>query len=394
MKYSEIVEKHEKQFAFIDESGNYGFDFENNGVTSHFIVTAVIVEESKLTQLENELDSIRKKYFQTGEMKSSSIRNSHKRRIALLNSLKDLEFHTYSIVVDKRLIFKDSALMYKRTFLKYLNNRLHQELYLTFPKLQMVADQQGNKEFMDGFVKYVNKKHQPNLFEEYDFGFINSKDSVLVQLADIICGTLAFGFEEGKDKKQFDQFDNIIKHKRIGLVQWPGSFDSYIYDAKKYKRDKIDDIIFVNCIRLVDEFISKYQDSDVIEYVERVFVLKYLKSMLVSTTDVEYVPSSKIIKNLSFLTKKEYTKHYFKTQIIAKLRDENVIIASSNKGYKIPENEDDLYSFVNHTNSMVLPMFSRLKRARERVISATKGELDILDKVEYSKLKDYLDTID
>ena len=35
------------KFAYLDEFGAFGFNFDSNGCTSHFIVSAVIVDEKK-----------------------------------------------------------------------------------------------------------------------------------------------------------------------------------------------------------------------------------------------------------------------------------------------------------------------------------------------------------
>ncbi len=94
---------------------------------------------------------------------------------------------------------------------------------------------------------------------------------------------------------------------------------------------------------------------------------------------------------MKYYTKRDYTAHYFKTKIIAKLRDAGILIASSSKGYKIPESEEELIKFVNHTNSMIQPMLARVKKARQRVLSATNGELDILDKEAFESLRKMID---
>ena len=51
----------------------------------------------------------------------------------------------------------------------------------------------------------------------------------------------------------------------------------------------------------------------------------------------------------------------FRNKIIAKLRDNEVIISSSSSGYKIPSTEKELYDFVNHGKSIIMPMLHRLK---------------------------------
>jgi hypothetical protein len=57
----------DKLIAYADEFGNNSFDFESQG--SHFIVATVIIKESQKDKLAAELEIIRKKHFQTGEIK-------------------------------------------------------------------------------------------------------------------------------------------------------------------------------------------------------------------------------------------------------------------------------------------------------------------------------------
>ena len=63
----------ERVYAFIDESGAFGWDLQNPSVSKYFILTAVIVEESKLKNVLKEADKIRQDFFQAGEMKSNKI---------------------------------------------------------------------------------------------------------------------------------------------------------------------------------------------------------------------------------------------------------------------------------------------------------------------------------
>jgi hypothetical protein len=55
----------------------------------------------------------------------------------------------------------------------------------------MVVDQQGSDTFMEEFISYVHKNHIPNLFNESTFGFVNDRDSMMIQVAGFIAGTLA-----------------------------------------------------------------------------------------------------------------------------------------------------------------------------------------------------------
>ena len=90
-----------KKYAFIDEFGAFGYDFENPGCTTHFLIGAVIVDESNLLFVSERVENIRKKYFQQGEIKSSKIGRNHKRRVFYFDRAKNnflfMYLHLYVI---------------------------------------------------------------------------------------------------------------------------------------------------------------------------------------------------------------------------------------------------------------------------------------------------------
>jgi len=70
----------ERVYAFIDESGAFGWDLENPTVSTTLIISAVLVKESNLGTMMTEVERLRKRIFQTGEIKSSHIGQNHNRR--------------------------------------------------------------------------------------------------------------------------------------------------------------------------------------------------------------------------------------------------------------------------------------------------------------------------
>lgn len=376
-------EKVQNQYAFIDEFGNSGFDFQKEGVSTYFIVTAIIVDGNKLEDVRTEVESIRKRYFQTGEIKSSKVSDNDERRISILRSLSNVDFYIFSMVVDKKKLISDGGLGYKRSFHKYLNGRVHDELYRTFPNLKMVADQHGNKEFMDGFVSYVNEKHIPDLFSQAKFGFSNSKDEVLIQVADFISGTIAKRFEETKISPRYQEFLGLIGNKIIGLREWPNHFQNFVADIEA--RGMFDEIIVRQSVALTLQFINFHESSKAPFVQDQVNFLKFLLLNL-SIEPNKYISTLEIIKNLSVLRRRLLTPYQVRSRIVARLRDDGLLIASGEKGYKLPVSEADLFEFVNHSSLIVQPMLLRLEKCREQVLLATKNGLDILDKPEYERL--------
>ena len=71
-------------YAFTDEYGAFGWKLDNPTVSTHFIITAVIVKESDVSEYEEKAEAIRSKYFQTGEIKSQKVGANHERRLRIL----------------------------------------------------------------------------------------------------------------------------------------------------------------------------------------------------------------------------------------------------------------------------------------------------------------------
>lgn len=148
-------------------------------------------------------------------MKSSKVKANHSRRILILKELARIDFKIFALVVDKQRIYDESGLNYKKSFIKYLNGILYNDLTNYYPKLELSSDELGTKEFMSEFGNYLIKNHAPNLLGEYDVAFVNSKSNVLIQLADFISGTIAFGFEKNKCCNEYKEFYEIIKERVI-----------------------------------------------------------------------------------------------------------------------------------------------------------------------------------
>lgn len=130
--YRLIIKKQMK--AYIDEFGNSGLDFDNVQNSTHFIVTAIIVDDDSVEKLNESLDVIRATNFQQGEIKSSKVGNNDDRREKILREICTLDFTIYSIVVDKRMLYSE-GFRYKKSFYKFIHSLVDRELFKTFPNL-------------------------------------------------------------------------------------------------------------------------------------------------------------------------------------------------------------------------------------------------------------------
>lgn len=193
ISFDDLIREHELsklpgRIAFIDECGNFGFDFDSEGVSKYYILCAVIVKNPELSQLHNAVLKVKENNgFKDTEIKSSAIGNNYKRRSKILAELLPINFRIILFVADKQAFIKDSPLTtYRHSFIKFLHQRLYNVLYGAFPKLQIIEDQIGTSEFQTSFKKYVREHRPINLLGEYEFDYTDSRDSILVQLADFV----------------------------------------------------------------------------------------------------------------------------------------------------------------------------------------------------------------
>ena len=207
----------ERVYAFTDEYGAFGWELNNPSVSTHFIITAIIVKESDLASFTEKAEALRKKHFQTGEIKSSKIGKDHKRRLRVLRDLEDIPFSIFSVCIDKQKCLDNMSmkvLQYKKTFYKFMNNIVHRELRRAFEKIVVVADEIGTNEYMQSFCQYVrNHQDLPNLFGDAQFGFESSKSDVRIQIADLISGTLAYAYDSHKRSDDVPNYIQILKNK-------------------------------------------------------------------------------------------------------------------------------------------------------------------------------------
>ena len=375
------------KYAFVDEFGAFGYDFSNSGCATHFIISAIIVDRDNLQIVADGVSAIRQKYFQQGEIKSSKIGKNHKRRITILNELKQLPFHIFAFVCDKQKVYENSGLRFKKTFYKFLNNIVYQELRIAYSNLTITADEIGDNDYIQSFVAYVKSKEIPlDLFDNSLFRFENSKYNVILQLADIISGSLAYHYDERK-KLDADGYNyiSILGDKILRTKVFPETFETFNVNQNDHNPEYNPEIADI-CYRKAKYFIETNSKTEDVEIKRQIAILNYLLFRFMNNSPRKYIPTKELINQLVYLGYDKMSLQTFRNKIIAKLRDKEVIISSSTGGYKIPSTEKELYDFVNHGKSIIMPMISRLKTCNDVIRMGTDGKINLFEKAEYHSL--------
>jgi hypothetical protein len=375
-------------FAFIDESGDSSLDVEKSGVSDFYTICAILINgESDLAECCLKAEKIRQEVFLNKEMKSSELGKKLKKRTALLEKLNQLPFNYYAITVDKAAILRDSGLRFKKSFIKYTNRQLYNRLYGTgYPELIVKADQQGRSEFMDGFKKYLIKEFPKTLFTGPEFDFVSSDKNVLVQVADIYAGSVRRLYS-GQDT----ELKNVISRKALLMERWPYSLNQP--DTESLSGEAKDEYLIArNCVQRAHQFLENPPKSNSKFFDAQQDTVRFLLYKYEISGD-SWVISQEIIRFINEFREEPISDTTFRQEILSKLRDYEVIIASSSRGYKIPCSIEDIQTFVRTVNSKAIPYLRRLEIARTVIHMASSGDYDIVDEKEYPRLHKCLNAI-
>ncbi|WP_299320777.1 DUF3800 domain-containing protein [uncultured Maribacter sp.] len=378
------------KIGFIDESGDKSIHFTKDGVSTFFIVTAIILEEHYVDETRLQFVKIASKYTQAPEIKSSAKAfQDLDKRIKFLKEITKLNFKIYSIIVDKRKVFENSGLQFRDSFYKYTNGLFNRELYDYYPYLKLVSDNHGSEKFMNGFIEYVEKNHkQTELFRGPKFAFSDSKDEPLIQLADFIAGSLSRCYEPKKISPRSSEILQVLEKNILHLREWPENprnrFHNIDVEDEKYNKELVDFLFFK-----INNFININQDNPAVEIKNQLICLNYLIYRF-KRDPYQYIYSDEIIDRIK-IRNIHITKRVFSKEVIGNLRENKILITSSQSGYKIPCCRGDIIRFYNNYSSKIIPMIETLRKTDIIIKSVTSRNINLLDEKDFDYLKRIID---
>lgn len=370
-----------RPIAFVDECGSPGVDFSKPNVSTHFIVTAIVVDPQKLSEVDGQVQALRDDFFQGSPVKSQRVGKNDKRRLKVLAAIANCDFNALVLVVDKRRL-RSEGFRYHRTFRFFLHERLYEILCRLYPHLRICADRCGDEAFQRDWKLYIERKHPPNLFGSLDFEFVASQSENIVQLADFVGGTLARHFDSAVSSPHSPDFIGTIRDKLQKIEEWPLDIDTFL--AKIDTRwSEFDETIARAAGESVNAYLSSVAESERYEDLHRVDAVQHLWFNFRTNVN-RYVPTHELISALSGF---QMTERQFRQSVIGPLRDEGVLIVSNEHGYKVPCSAAECSEFVSYHNRTIFPMLRRISRFAVAINVATSGRVDLLSSPENAALK-------
>ena len=351
---------------FIDESGKSNDD-------RLFSCVAVLVDDAQLQPARDAVEMIARQLSRGGEIKSTSINDNHPRRIKFLEAIQPIDFQYVCLVADKQYIRDDSGLKFKKSFNKFFKRLLHRPLNAyASGGIRAVFDKYGWPQTMQEFECYMTDWMPQNLFFDYQVTHVDSRSERLVQLADLIAGSINWCFDPGRKCDKSNQFRELLRSKELSIIAWP------LREPISHSDDRSEDANITRQAQLrVQGLIARYESSSSQDeramsiVLEELLFARIFEEGARQSIYADRLPDVLDQHGIGMNTRQVRS-------LVGIIRDAGVVVAGSPNGYKLALTASDITEYLSHTESIVGPMLARVRRARESVKLDTSGRYDIL----------------
>jgi hypothetical protein len=197
---------------FIDESGDAGFKLDK-GSTATFVIAMVIFDD-ELDAEETALNikKYRRKINKKDNYEFKFNKSNREYRIDFLNEVKNCKFRIRAIVFRKEKMYSNHLRTSKDSFYNYAVKMVLKNNNETIKNAKIRIDGLGERKFRKSLTVYLRKElNNDEKIVLKNLRFRDSNKDVLIQLADMIAGSIKRSYDEGKNDK--DDYKKIINQK-------------------------------------------------------------------------------------------------------------------------------------------------------------------------------------
>lgn len=186
--------------VFIDDSGDPGFKL-GKGSSEFFIICAVIFDdylEAEKTALA--IKELRRELFKRDDVEFKFHKSRKETRIKFLECVKKHDFRIRCLVVNKNILYSPVLRSDRNSFYGYIIKTMLKYSNDTILDAKIRIDGGGDRTFRKSFISYLRK--ELNAKEKkilQNCKLIDSKSDVLIQMADMIAGSIHRSYQEDKD---------------------------------------------------------------------------------------------------------------------------------------------------------------------------------------------------
>lgn len=204
-----------REYIYIDDSGDAGIKGSN---TENLIIAAIVIKNEECKALLTEaIDSYRHNigWNELDEFKFAKTRKEL--IVGLINSILNFDFKSYIVVLDKKTVDlsklpKDPLPIYKNVLDELLNKIGNTNQIITI-------DGKFSKKYGMKIRVSLRQSLRSKGVVDTKIRFVDSRKDSLIQLADIIAGSVARSYKDKSDAELYKKLlsDKIIKIEKIVL---------------------------------------------------------------------------------------------------------------------------------------------------------------------------------
>jgi len=197
---------------FIDDSGDPGFKLDR-GSTSHFVIAMVIFDDNlEAEKTAVAIKELKRKIGFGDNTEFRFFKTKNKYKIEFLKTIVKFKFRIRCLIVDKSKIYSDELKSNKNSFYAYFIKEALKNNDDTIIDAKIRLDGGGNRIFRKSFITYLRRElNSRDRKIMHNFKMVDSKKDVLIQMADMIAGSI--NRSQRKDKKIFKRYKGIINKK-------------------------------------------------------------------------------------------------------------------------------------------------------------------------------------
>lgn len=198
--------------VFIDDSGDPGFKLDKGSSPFFVIAMAIFKDDLEAEKTAIAIKEFRRslKFPDSTEFKFNKSRPSVKE--GFLRAINPFSFYVRCLVVDKSIIRSEELKHNKNSFYSYAIKMALQHSNDEIMNARIKIDGSGDRIFRRNFTVYLRKhlnSKDKRVMENCKL--IDSKENVLIQMADMIAGSIRRSYEE--NRADHDAYKAIIgKH--------------------------------------------------------------------------------------------------------------------------------------------------------------------------------------
>lgn len=201
--------------VFIDDSGDPGFKLDK-GSSKHFVIACVIFDDNlDAEEAALKIKRLRRTLGWRDESEFKFNKSNKPIRLQFLEEIKSCNFHVRAIVADKTIIRSPELRNNKHKFYNYMIKEVLSKSDGVMKDARIRLDGHEDRAYKKAATAYF--RQQVNLRGSIikDMKFVNSKNDNLIQLADMVAGSILRSTQ--KDKSDNFVYLKAIK-KRIGDI--------------------------------------------------------------------------------------------------------------------------------------------------------------------------------